>query len=162
MILHFGGINIYIYKNTMNTQLQSLSDQLFDIKEKCSDMEYKTIMDTMNNLYSSMNQQRPPLQQLDPYYELDGYSVEEEQEFLREVEERLNRPLRGTIEWHTLSIAEQAKYCGKTVDQYMKDEYKKPHWMDVEFYKANPEKVPTHMKNHPLLTKNICEMCIIC
>ncbi len=121
----------------MNNHLQSLSDQIFEIKEKCTDKEYKELMDTLGKVYSSKTVIVPE-------------PVEEEDEIDRLIRQQLmedfDKPLRGTKEWIELPVEEKAKWCKLTVEEFIKQENEKPHWMEVEYYKKYPNMKPSYLK----------------
>ena len=144
----------------MNSNLQALSDQIFEIKEKCTDVEYKNLMDTLGSIYTSST---PTSTYLNQNLLLNEEEVEDDEEFLREVNETLSKPLRGSKEWIECPIEQKAKWCNKPVNEFKKDENEKPHWMDIEYYKKHPESIPDYLKNNKLLKgRNDCDFCIIC
>jgi hypothetical protein len=155
----------------MNSQLQALSDQIFDIKEKCSDAEYKNLMDTMGKLHAAQSQ--PPRQNMNAHYiENDGDSDDEidaeiDAEIKRQAQILFDKPFRGTKEWMDLPLEQKAKWCNMTAEQYKQNEISKPHWIDIAYYKKYPESVPEHMKNHKMLVDQQSiqqkqQGCIIC
>ena len=154
----------------MNSQLQALSDQIFDIKEKCSDVEYKNLMDTMGKLHAAQSQ--PPRQNMNAHYiENDADSDDEidaeiDAEIKRQAQILFDKPFRGTKEWMDLPLEQKAKWCNMTAEQYKQNEISKPHWIDVAYYKKHPESVPEYMKNHKMLVDQSIQQkqqgCIIC
>ena len=47
---------LFTYPNMSNQeQLQNLSEQIFEIKEKCTDQEYKNLMETLKTLYETQD-----------------------------------------------------------------------------------------------------------
>jgi len=129
-------------------QLQSLSDQLFDIKEKCSDQEYKNLMDTLGKIYAAEQKPLQPLQQIDEEQQEDD-NPELDAEITRQARINMERPLRGTKEWCLLSVASKAMYLGQTVEEFIQDEKRKLHWADAAFYQKYPEHLPYYLKAKP-------------
>jgi hypothetical protein len=127
----------------MSNHLQSLSDQIFEIKDKCTDKEYKELMDTLGKVYSSKVVKEP-----------EPEPVEEEEEIDRLIRQQLleefDRPLRGTKEWIELPVSEKAKWCKMSVEHFIKQENEKPYWMEVEYYKKYPNMKPSYLKEHAL------------
>lgn len=129
----------------MNSELQSLSDQIFEIKEKCTDGEYKELMDTVGKLYSYRNSVSSNIQN-DIEEDIDRFITQQ-------ATLAFDKPLRGTKEWINLPIEDKARWCNKTVEQFKKDDNDKPHWMEIEYYKKHPECIPDYLKNNKLLKR---------
>jgi hypothetical protein len=136
----------------MNSQLQSLSDQIFEIKEKCTDSEYKQLMDTVGNLYNSQQSTKSDIEDEE---DIDRFII-------YQATLLFDKPLRGTKEWIDSPVEDKAKWCNKTVEQFKKDDNDKPHWMEIEYYKKNPKCIPDYLKDNKLLKKrNNCDYCVI-
>jgi hypothetical protein len=126
-------------------QLQSLSDQIFDIKEKCSDQEYKNLMDTLGKMYVAQTQVH--------IEDEDSEDDALDNEITRQAQINFERPLRGTKEWCLSSVATKAMWCGMTVETFIKDEQRKLHWADEAFYKKYPQYTPEYLKKKPVVVK---------
>ena len=128
----------------MNAQLSNLSDQIFDIKDKCTDQEYKNLMDILGKIYNEQNVEDSE----------DPFDPQEELELRLGCLRNMERPLRGTKEWCLLSVATKAMYCGMTVDEFIKDEQRKLHWADKAFYESYPQYVPYYLKKKTQVQTN--------
>ena len=60
--------------------------------------------------------------------------------------------IRGSKEWYELPIEKQAKLSGcKNINQFKYEQIHNLHWADEMYYKNNPNKIPSYLRNHQKL-----------
>lgn len=127
-----------------NDGISNLSDQIFDIKEKCSDAEYKQLMDTVHSLYKNSNQV-----QVNQDLIVDLYNAQSSSD--NDLIDMDFPEVRGTHEWYDAPIDDQARWCNMSAEDYIHSQFQHIHPVDLMYYQKHPCKIPAYLKNHSKL-----------
>ncbi|NBO24475.1 MAG: hypothetical protein EBU93_04505 [Chlamydiae bacterium] len=149
---------IFFVKNVcpqMNTIIFSLSDQIDNVKEKLTDFEYKTLVETIGEIHAQVRDKplcqtiREQSSHLVHEFDNEDYGSSDFEDSEYEVV-----PVRGSDAWFNLPISLQAKHSGMNEDTFMDWNFDHLTEAEVMWCKANTSKIPSYLTDHPLLNND--------